>query len=413
MGDIHPPGLSLQAAQDYAARGWHVFPCNPGDKSPLLKNGFYDASTDPTVIAAWWRENPYAMIGVRTGPESGIWVLDLDIDPDKKLNGIEAFHDVAQGRLLPESFKTRTPRGGTHIFFCWTDNITCSTGKLAPGVDTRGEGGYTILPPSMRSDRVCYQVLSDIYPDLPSAPDWLIAAILAAQTKRAPAPTALAQKRAINGGSGYASAALENECHMVASAAVGERNDTLNTAAFNLGQLIAAGILAEAEVRGRLTDAARLPALGARTPHRSFLKRSPIPKLAWGISCSIANGSFLSSRSRLTLMASCAIRSRFTRVRRSPARRRSRPCTHSSRCCFLAADILKRRCSATTTNRRLGGFSRPCAGSLSAVCGSSGKRRSRRTQSRFHPSARRLGQSRRTSRARPAAIKIWPSPTNC
>ncbi len=58
-------------------------------------------------------------------------------------------------------------------------------------------------------------------------------------------------------GKGYGAAALEAECAKVANATAGTRNDTLNTAAFSLGQLIASGELDEKEVRHRLYDAAQ------------------------------------------------------------------------------------------------------------------------------------------------------------
>lgn len=55
---------------------------------------------------------------------------------------------------------------------------------------------------------------------------------------------------------GWAATALEREAENVRLAQVGERNHTLNTAAFNLGQIIAAGHLDEAQVRLRLSEAA-------------------------------------------------------------------------------------------------------------------------------------------------------------
>ena len=62
------------------------------------------------------------------------------------------------------------------------------------------------------------------------------------------------RQRWSNGGprEGYAQAALDDEVRAVASAMNGTRNDTLNRAAFNLGQLIAGGALDEDEVQERL-----------------------------------------------------------------------------------------------------------------------------------------------------------------
>jgi hypothetical protein len=247
-------GELLQAALSYAERGWHVLPCHPETKRPVTEHGLHDATSDPAAITKWWTQWPGAMIGVRTGPESGIWAIDLDVADG--VNGVEAFYDLAAGRLIPETTKTKTPRGGVHMFFAWADGVKNSAGKLAAGVDTRGEDGYCILPPSQRSDRKCYEPLSDVYPDPPEAPQWLLDLVLQPKTdaQRVEPPP---RPRATNGsGSAYARAALAAEADRVASAAPGGRNHTLNAAAFSLGQLVASGMLDENEVRARLTDAA-------------------------------------------------------------------------------------------------------------------------------------------------------------
>jgi hypothetical protein len=64
-------------------------------------------------------------------------------------------------------------------------------------------------------------------------------------------------REAHNGWAGaYTRAALDRECETVARAASGARNDALNKAAFNLGQLVGGGELSEEEVSRRLHDAA-------------------------------------------------------------------------------------------------------------------------------------------------------------
>ena len=67
-------------------------------------------------------------------------------------------------------------------------------------------------------------------------------------------------------------AALRQETCLVAMARPGTRNDTLNRAAFNLGQLVAAGLLPPLAVTTALASAAEhagLPAQEARRTIRS------------------------------------------------------------------------------------------------------------------------------------------------
>jgi Bifunctional DNA primase/polymerase, N-terminal len=244
----------LEAALDYAKHGIPVFPVNPLDKHPLCEHGFKDATTNASQIETWWQHNPNAMIGIPTGEASGYWVLDADVDPVKGLDGLAELEKLqAQNGALPETLTSITPRGGKHFYFRWSPGIRNSTSKIAPGLDVRGTGGYVILPPSMRADGKIYQWCGNTK-QVADALNWLLEQVSKKKQK----------ERAKSNGSGngqsravaWAQTALENECHLVANAAAGTRNDQLNRSAFNLFQLVAGGHLDEQEVRERLLQAA-------------------------------------------------------------------------------------------------------------------------------------------------------------
>ena len=84
----------LTSAIKYAEMGWYVFPvhfvttknecscghsnCNSVGKHPISLSGLNDATTDIETITQWWRKQPYANVGIRTGEISGIDVIDID-----------------------------------------------------------------------------------------------------------------------------------------------------------------------------------------------------------------------------------------------------------------------------------------------------------------------------------------------
>lgn len=126
-------------ALQYASEGIPVFPCR-ADKRPLTPNGFKDATTDPAIIEGWWQRWPDAMVGAPTGKKFS--VLDLDAK-----NGKDGF------ARIPD-WKQRSPvialtrNGGAHLYFQAERSPRNSADDIAPGVDTRGDGGYVIMPPS-------------------------------------------------------------------------------------------------------------------------------------------------------------------------------------------------------------------------------------------------------------------------
>jgi Bifunctional DNA primase/polymerase, N-terminal len=114
----------LEAALEYARNGIPVFPTNPLDKKPLTTHGFKDASKDEAQIRAWWSKWPNAMIAAPTGAASGMWVVDLDLDPARKLDGRAMLAQlIAAHGAMPKTLAAITPRGGQHLFFTWPSSV--------------------------------------------------------------------------------------------------------------------------------------------------------------------------------------------------------------------------------------------------------------------------------------------------
>jgi hypothetical protein len=104
------------------------------------------------------------------GRESGVWTLD--VDPDN--GGDDALAKLlAEHGELPATRSHRTGSGGTHYLFTYPDDfeVPNTAGKLGPGLDTKGEGGCIVAPPSV-SAKGAYEVIDGRDP-VP-APPWLL-----------------------------------------------------------------------------------------------------------------------------------------------------------------------------------------------------------------------------------------------
>ena len=149
-GSASPAGDRLQAARRYAARGWPVFPCAPGEKVPVTRRGFLDASTDPERIAAWWKSGPDRNVAIATGAP-GPDVVDVDQHGEAG-NGFAAWNRARRAGLVtgPQAI-VRTPSSGMHAYFAGTDQ---RSGKITgQHLDFRARGGYIIAPPSAVTGR--------------------------------------------------------------------------------------------------------------------------------------------------------------------------------------------------------------------------------------------------------------------
>jgi hypothetical protein len=136
------------------ATGLPCFPCSR-NKRPTIpgKGGYQHATADPAALRELWRRYPGPRVGMRTGEASGLSVLDIDKHPD-------AVRWLAEHRArLPATLVHRSGSGGLHFLFQHMRGVRNSQGRLAKGVDTRGEGGSVIWWPATG-----YPVLCDAPP---------------------------------------------------------------------------------------------------------------------------------------------------------------------------------------------------------------------------------------------------------
>ena len=253
----------MRAALDYVRTGFAVIPCfwpsadgcscgkdvcgSPG-KHPIIREWPKEASRDENKIRFWWSQWPNANIGIATGADFGLVVLDIDGEVGgSSLDELERIHGK-----FPPTPRVRTGRG-THIYLRHPGrniHIKSTAGKIGRGLDVRGDGGFVIAPPSVHHSGGIYSWLE--VGDLAPIPEWLLGRGATPATE-----CGSADPRNSSATTPYGAAALESECLRVLQSREGERNETLNKAAFAIGQLVAAGEISEIQAHEELTRAAR------------------------------------------------------------------------------------------------------------------------------------------------------------
>jgi hypothetical protein len=151
------------------------YPCGTENKNagkhPCTRHGLKDATTNEQQIHAWATEYPGCNWAVATG--LGFGVLDVDGGKGRaSLAVLEARHGK-----LPETLTCLTGRedGGEHRYFACPPGheIRNTAGRLGEGLDTRGAGGYVLVPCSVHRTGRTYEWEN---PDarIASAPAWLL-----------------------------------------------------------------------------------------------------------------------------------------------------------------------------------------------------------------------------------------------
>jgi len=161
-------GTMMQAAFNYIAEGFRVFPVKP-DKKPYNEHGLKEATQLQIGVKEYWTKWPDAGIGIVT---DGFIVIDFD----PKHGGFESKvkMEAEHGPFL-QTRTHRTGGGGLHLIYRNPNGTDVrNTVKFAGylGVDIRANGGYIVAPPSLHESGNRYEV-KDNAPIAP-APVWIL-----------------------------------------------------------------------------------------------------------------------------------------------------------------------------------------------------------------------------------------------
>ncbi|MBC2902818.1 bifunctional DNA primase/polymerase [Streptomyces cupreus] len=161
--------LALAHALSAAERGLAVIPLSrtklPALRSPhrddpipchgecgRFGHGVYDASTDPAHIRELFAAAPWATgYGIACGlPPHHL--IGIDLDTKSGTDSSAALRELALRHLftIPDTVVVLTPSGGRHLWLTGPPDVVVpnSAGRLAPGIDIRGAGGYLVGPGS-------------------------------------------------------------------------------------------------------------------------------------------------------------------------------------------------------------------------------------------------------------------------
>jgi hypothetical protein len=289
-----PAAAARRHALAAAARGLPVIPLTrgklPAVRSPhhadarpvrcrgecgLAGHGVHDATTDPAQILALFDAAPWATgYGIACGraPHD---LIGLDLDVKTGSDSLAALGRLARrhGFVLPPTVTVLTPSGGRHLWLTGPPGrpVPNSAGRLAPGIDVRGSGGYLVGPGSYSTRGVYRLALGPTRP-APAPPALL----------RLLTPPERARRAPVRIPSGSPGAHADRLIAFVRESRPGQRNDRLFWAACRayetgLGPQLTASLteaaldtgLDEREALATIASAARHIAHG-QEPRASF-----------------------------------------------------------------------------------------------------------------------------------------------
>jgi hypothetical protein len=248
-----------EAIKSYVAMGWSIIPIKPGTKQPAIPSWdeYAIARADLDQWRVWWSELSgdmgVAVVYSGCNVGMGLQLVCVDTDSTEEEKWVRA-----QG--VPPTPTVGTA-SGFHRYFLAPAGLKHFSGKEGtPWPEVRAGEHYTVLPPSVHPIGLEYEWLDGLAlgeVEIAALPEWgveLMRGTDPVATPREPAEP-VAPKTAEERRREYGKSALGRELSDLSSAMQGGRNDQLNRAAYNLGQLVSGGVLDEHEVRQALLGA--------------------------------------------------------------------------------------------------------------------------------------------------------------
>lgn len=199
-------GCNVKTLLDDALRaldlGWAVLPlhtvksgrctcgradCTRKGKHPRTEHGIHDASGAREIVRDWWGLWGDSNLGLATGARSQIFALDVD-------KGAGGFDSLAQLEhthgAFPRTVTDRTQSGGRHFLFKYP-GFEIGNGKLAQGIDLRGDRGLLVIPSSIGEHGRYEWIAHPGTTQIAQAPDWFLDWLAQSKTHAGEIPAAI------------------------------------------------------------------------------------------------------------------------------------------------------------------------------------------------------------------------------
>ena len=140
----------LEAALKYLSLGFSVIPVGENKIPAITWKEFQTRKATEQEVRSWFSNPGVVGVGIVTGKISGLAVLDMEAGAD------------FTGLKIPTTPTSKTGGGGAHYYFKYPSQGKFQNSvRFLPLMDTRGDGGYVIAPPSLHSSGKHYECSID------------------------------------------------------------------------------------------------------------------------------------------------------------------------------------------------------------------------------------------------------------